>query len=214
MHIQIVLFDGFDLLDVMAPYELFATASRLTKENVIVSIVSVDGSEMVSSGTNQYPLKAEGKLDLSKKGIILVPGAAGSLNEGDPDFIPMKLKNASETELGNLIRKAVADPEMIVTSVCGGSVLLAMTGAIDGRNAVTHHMGMDLLAVTEVNPIHARVVDDGDLITGAGVTSGLDLGIYVVERELGPRIALEVERLFQYEKRGTVWKNEGNKPIL
>jgi transcriptional regulator GlxA family with amidase domain len=53
------------------------------------------------------------------------------------------------------------------------------------------------------------VVDDGDLVTAGGVTSGLDLGLYLLERELGPRIAHAVEELFEYERRGTVWHNMG-----
>ncbi len=59
---------------------------------------------------------------------------------------------------------------------------------------------------------NARIVDDGDLVTGGGVTSGLDVALYLVERELGPRIAHAVEQLFEYERRGTVWKAEGNAP--
>jgi transcriptional regulator GlxA family with amidase domain len=52
-------------------------------------------------------------------------------------------------------------------------------------------------------------VDDGDLITAGGVTSGLDLGLYLLERQLGPQIAHAVEVLFEYERRGTVWRNSG-----
>ncbi len=60
--------------------------------------------------------------------------------------------------------------------------------------------------------IDARVVDDGDLVSGAGVTSGLDLGLYLLERELGPRIAHAVEQLFAHERRGTVWRAAGPVP--
>ena len=70
-------------------------------------------------------------------------------------------------------------------------------------------MGMDVLATTGAIPIHARVVDDGDLVSSGGVTSGLDLGLYLLERELGPRIAHAVEELFAYERRGTTWQNRG-----
>jgi len=72
---------------------------------------------------------------------------------------------------------------------------------------------MDLLEATGAIPIQARIVDDGDLITAGGVTSGLDLGLYLLERELGPRIAHAVERLFDYERRGTVWRDSGLDPI-
>ncbi|MDQ0208586.1 DJ-1/PfpI family protein [Alkalicoccobacillus murimartini] len=214
MNIQIVLFEGVDLLDAIAPYEVFSAASMYTSEDITVEFVGADDKEHVLSGINDYPLTVSHKLDFSKKGIILIPGASGSVNENDPDSVPMKLKRASETGLRKQIIEAINDPEMLVTSVCGGSLIMAMSGVLEGRHVVTHYMGMDLLSATGAIPINARVVDDGDIISGAGVTSGLDLAIYVVERELGPRIAHEVEQFFQYEKRGTVWKNEGVEPIL
>jgi transcriptional regulator GlxA family with amidase domain len=89
--------------------------------------------------------------------------------------------------------------------VCGGSLALAMAGLIEGRNAVTHHLGMDVLEATGVNTVAARVVDDGNLVTAGGVTSGLDLALYLLGRSYGPYVALAVEELFEYERRGTVW---------
>jgi transcriptional regulator GlxA family with amidase domain len=88
-----------------------------------------------------------------------------------------------------------------------------MAGLIEGRHAVTHVLGMDVLEATGVRPVHARVVDDGDLISSGGVTSGLDLGLHLLEREFGPMIAHAVETLFEYERRGTVWKNTGRQPV-
>lgn len=61
--------------------------------------------------------------------------------------------------------------------------------------------------------VDVRVVDDGDLVTGAGVTSGLDLGLYLLERELGPRIAPAVEKLLAHEHRATPWRNHGLTPV-
>jgi transcriptional regulator GlxA family with amidase domain len=107
----------------------------------------------------------------------------------------------------------MADPEVTVGAVCGGSLVLAMAGLLEGRRATTHHLGLDMLDATGVHVVNARVVDDGDLVTGAGVTSGLDLGLYLLEREVGPRIAHAVEELFAYERRGTVWRNHGPAPV-
>ena len=68
-----------------------------------------------------------------------------------------------------LLRKAMENPDVTVATVCGGSLALAMAGLLEGRNAVTHHLGMDLLEATGVNAVNARVVDDGDLVTsGSG----------------------------------------------
>src|SRR3546814_20685296 len=89
-----------------------------------------------------------------------------------------------------------------------------MAGLREGRRAVTHHLAVDALAAGGVIPIQARIVDDGDLITAGGVTSGLDLGLYLLERCLGPRISLEVEALFDYERRGTVWSAKGAETVI
>ncbi|GIO28163.1 DJ-1/PfpI family protein [Ornithinibacillus bavariensis] len=212
MHVQIILFDGFDLLDAIAPYEVFTAAAMYAKEEVTVKLVSAEGERMVTSGVNQLKLRASEKLVTQSGGIILVPGASGSVDANDPDAIPVKLQRATETELSDLLTEAFHNPDILLSTVCGGSLILAMIGLLEGRYAVSHHMGMDLLSTTGANAIHARVVDDGDLITGGGVTSGLDLALYLVERELGPRIAHAVEQLFEYERRGTIWRAEGNAP--
>ncbi|SER56357.1 DJ-1/PfpI family protein [Psychrobacillus sp. OK032] len=212
MHIQIILFDGFDLLDVIAPYEVFTAAAMYASEEVSVKLVSAEGERMVTSGVNQLQLQASDRLDVNKKGIILVPGASGSIHSKGSDSIPVKLQKTTETILSPLLKEAIQNPDMLISTVCGGSLILAMNGLLTGRHAVTHHMGMDLLSATEAIPVNARIVDDGNLITCGGVTSGLDLALYLVEREFGPRIAHAVEQLFEYERRGTVWKAEGNTP--
>ncbi|TWM19791.1 Isonitrile hydratase [Bacillus paralicheniformis] len=209
MHIQIVLFDGFDLLDVTAPYEVLTAAASFSHKEVTVELVSAEGEKMIRSGLNDLKLQANGKPDLSRKGIILIPGAADADGQ---EAIQRKLIGAAETELGDILKEAVKKPDILVSTVCGGSVILAIAGLLDGRHAVTHHMGMDFLRTTNAIPIDARVVDDGDLVTGGGVTSGLDVALYLVERELGPRIAIALEQLFEYERRGTVWKNTGLSP--
>jgi transcriptional regulator GlxA family with amidase domain len=93
-------------------------------------------------------------------------------------------------------------------------MVLAMAGLIKGRPATTHHMGLDLLDATGTIVVDARIVDDGDLVTAATVTSGLDLGLYLLERELGPRVAVAVEKLIAHERRGTVWRRTGIEPTV
>lgn len=157
-------------------------------------------------------IPASGKLDVTCGGIILVPGASGLVNGVGPDSVPAKLKQATETELSNMLKDALNASDTLVSTVCGGSLILAMADLLVGRHAVTHHMGIEVLEATDAIPIHARIVDDGNLVTGGGITSGLDVALYLIERELGPRIAHAVEQLFEYERRGTVWKAEGNTP--
>ena len=213
MYAQIVLFDGFDPLDVIAPYEVLWAGGRAADGALTVELVSAEGSREVVGGSGGLVLRATAQLDPDKADVIIVPGAAGRVNVPDDepaaDSIPVLLARTVETELPLLMKKALDNPKVLVATVCGGSLTLAMAGLLEGRHVVTHHMGMPLLSATGAIPVQARVVDDGDLITAGGVTSGLDLGLYLLERLLGPRIARAVEDLFEYERRGTVWRNTG-----
>ncbi|GLX49258.1 glutamine amidotransferase [Streptomyces hygroscopicus subsp. hygroscopicus] len=226
MHIQIVLFDGFDPLDVVAPYEVLYAGGSASEGAVTVELVTAEGPREVVSGTGGLTLHAAGALDPERADMLLVPGASGRVGEPgevpeeevgagewkQDEFIPVLLGRTLTTELPALLKRAMDDPDITVATVCGGSLVLAMAGLLEGRHATTHHMGLDMLDATGAHAVRARIVDDGDLITGAGVTSGLDLGLYLLEREVGPRVAHAVEELFSHERRGTVWRAQGPAP--
>ncbi|MFF7382109.1 DJ-1/PfpI family protein [Streptomyces griseoluteus] len=226
MHAQIILFDGFDPLDVVAPYEVLYAGGTASDGAVTVELVSAEGPREVISGTGGLSLRATGAVDLERADLLLVPGASGRVGEpgevpdeeagaGEPEreeLSAVRLARALTTGLPALLERALADPRITVAAVCGGSLVPAMAGLLEGRHATTHHLGLDLLDATGAHAVSARVVDDGDLVTGAGVTSGLDLGLYLLEREVGPRIAHAVEELFAHERRGTVWRAEGPAP--
>lgn len=218
MLAQFVLFDGFDPLDVIAPFEVLDAGRLVTDDESTVEFVSAEGARRVPSGIPAIALAATSRLDPDRADLIVVPGAVGKLPDGPndqrPDTIPMIIARSLGTDLPALLREAVERTDTTVATVCGGSLVLAMAGLIKGRCATTHHIAMDTLSATGVNAIAARVVDDGDLISGANVTSGLDLGLYLLERELGPRIANAVEKLFAHERRGTVWRNTGHTPAI
>lgn len=225
MHAQIVLFDGFDPLDAVAPFEVLH-AGGAASGAVSVELVSAEGPRDVVGGTGGLALRATAALDPARADLVVVPGASGRI--GDPgetpdqaagtsepnpdDTIPVLLGRTLTTGLPALLKTAMDDPDVTVATVCGGSLVLAMAGLLEGRHAVTHHMGMDMLDATGARAVRARVVDDGDLVTAAGVTSGLDLALYLLEREVGPRIAHAVEDLFAHERRGTVWRAAGPVP--
>ncbi|MEV0459131.1 DJ-1/PfpI family protein [Catellatospora methionotrophica] len=213
MLAQFVLFDGFDPLDVIAPYEVLAAAGTVTAHTVQVELVTAEGPRTVPSGLGLLTLEATARLDPERSDLVVVPGAAGRLpDDGEPsgDSIPVILGRTLDTELPGLLAQALGRDGVTVATVCGGSMVLAMAGLLEDRAATTHHLGMDLLGATGAVPVAARVVDDGDLVTAAGVTSGLDLGLYLLDREFGPEAALAVERLFAYERRGTVWRRAAN----
>ncbi|RMB82538.1 DJ-1/PfpI family protein [Streptomyces shenzhenensis] len=227
MHAQIVLFDGFDPLDVVAPYEALYAGGTASGGAVSVELVSAEGAREVVSGTGGLTLRATAALDPSRACLIVVPGASGRVGEpgevpdqdaGDgewrqDEFIPVLLGRTLNTELPALLKAAMANPDVTVSTVCGGSLVLAMAGLLEGRHATTHHMGLDMLDATGAHAVRARIVDDGDLVSGASVISGLDLALYLLEREVGPRVAHAVEELFAHERRGTVWREQGPVPV-
>ncbi|MDR6551705.1 transcriptional regulator GlxA family with amidase domain [Paenibacillus qinlingensis] len=214
MHIQVVLFDGFDLMDAIAPYEVFAAAAMYAGGDITVELVSAEGKRSVPSGMKGPAIEAEAALDPTRSGIILVPGGSGKPEGDSDDAVPNILKLAMESNLTPLMKLALENEKITVATVCGGSLVLAMGGLLEDRYAVTNHLGMAALGATGAIPIAARVVEDGHrLVSGGGVTSGLDVALYLVERELGPQIASAVEKLFEYERRGTVWRAQGRVPI-
>lgn len=214
MHVQIVLFDGFDPLDVVAPFEVLAHGGDVVGGDLSVELVSAEGPRDVVGGTRGLVLRATGTLDPEQADVVVVPGASGPVS-GDPDLVatvPVLLSRFGETAAVELISRALADPAVTVACVCGGSLALAMAGLLEGRRAVTHVLGLDVLEATGVTVVRARVVDDGDLVTSGGVTSGLDLALHLLERGYGPQVAHAVETMFEYERRGTVWTDTGRVP--
>ncbi|HEV7649826.1 MAG TPA: DJ-1/PfpI family protein [Actinophytocola sp.] len=218
MLAQVVLFDGFDPLDVIAPYEVLAAGGMITGGLLEVELVSAEGARRVPGGIGSLSLDATCRLEPGRAELVVVPGAAGSLPDGEDDVredsIPVVLARTLDTGLPVLLKEALGRPGLTVATVCGGSMVLAMAGLIEGRPATTHRLGLDLLAATGTIAVDARLVDDGDLVTAASVTSGLDLGLYLLERELGPQVAHAVERLFAHERRGTVWRGTGATPTV
>ena len=216
MHAQFVLFDGFDPLDVIAPFEVLSAGGDAAGADLTVSLVSAEGPRQVVGGTRGLALQATAALDPEQAGVIVVPGASGPI-EGDPDAgvetIPVLLHRVGETDLIPVMRRALANPAVLVATVCGGSLALAMAGLLEGRRATTNALGLDVLEATGVEVVPARVVDDGNLVSAAGVTSGLDLGLHLLERFYGPRVAHAVERLFEYERRGVAWADRGVRPV-
>ncbi|PXX66729.1 DJ-1/PfpI family protein [Nocardia tenerifensis] len=217
MLAQFVLFDGFDPLDVIAPFEVLGAGGTLTGGALAVELVSAAGARDVPSGIPPISLRANGKLDPGRADIVVVPGAMGRMptDEDDhrDDTVLSVLTRALDTELSALLKESVDRPGLTVASVCGGSLLLGFAGLLAGRPATTHPLGMAALGQTGAHVVHARVVDDGDMIHGGAVTSGLDVGLYLLERELGPRVAHAVEQLISHERRGTVWRNTGAAPV-
>ncbi len=198
MNIQIVLFDGFDELDAVAPFEVLQNAAAVGA-GVRVELVTLDGTREITAA-HGLQVHVEGRLGQgSRPDILIVPG--GGWNNHAPQGA------RAEVERGAL-PAAIArlhNEGTIIASVCTGGMLVAAAGLSVDRPATTHSSAVEELRASGAKIVNARVVDDGDLISAGGVTSGLDLALWLVERYFGAALALKIERQIEYERRGTVW---------
>lgn len=179
--VLVVLFDDVQSLDVTGPVEVFAGAEQHTPGTYRIRTASLDGAPVrTSSGLTVVPDRA--LTGAPAPHTLLVPGGQGTRNP-DPRLI------------GWLREHGPGAPRLV--SVCTGAALLAAAGLLDGRRATTHWAYCDRLArdhpAVEVDPdpIYVR---DGHVATSAGVTSGIDLSLALVEEDLGRDAALTVAR--------------------
>jgi transcriptional regulator GlxA family with amidase domain len=177
--VTILAFDGVTMIDVAGPSDVFGHANRLGADYEL-RVVSPDGEPVrTASGTT---LGVDGAADDSPDGTVLVPGAYGMVDF--PFTVP----------LVEAVGRLVAGADRI-TSVCTGSFLLAEIGLLDGRKATTHWRQVDRFArrypAVAVQP-DALYVRDGNIVTSAGVSSGIDLALALVEDDFGPALAAEV----------------------
>ena len=191
MRIDLLTFDGHDELDVFGPHEVLAMA-RATGADLDVRRVTRTGQELITAayGTTYRP---DGQYQPGAD-VLLAPGGGwathadigvwGEVQRGD--WLPLL--------------KAAADAGTIMASVCTGAMLLAHAGVIGRRRAATHHLARADLAATGATVVEARVVDEGDLITGGGVTSGIDVALWLVERFYGPKLAQTVADRLEYPR--------------
>jgi len=202
MEIDILLYDGFDELDGIGPYEVFDYALDYAAADGRagrVRYVTLDERETVTAshgtrvGIDGVLPEPDGE---AAPDLLVVPGGGWSARDEDASAW-------AEAQKGDVPR-ALATHHAAgtrIASVCTGSMLLAEAGVTDGRQAVTHAAAIDELRESGAEVVDARVVDDGDLLTAGGVTSGLDLALYIVEREFGSEIADRVATVIEYERR-------------
>lgn len=199
MRMQIVVYDGFDELDALAPLEVLRRAAELGAD-LTVELVTLAPRDEVTAAFG-LRLRADGALDLdTPPDLVLVPG--GGWAAGGASGVRAEIARG---ELPAAIAQLHARGTAIAT-VCTGAMLAAAAGLTRGRHATTHAAALDALRQNGADVPAARVVDDGDLISAGGITSGLDLALWLVERFFGARLACAIEQRMEYERRGSVWR--------
>jgi putative intracellular protease/amidase len=192
MNIEILLFDGVDELDVIGPFSALANAG------IDVALVAETGARQVR--TDHGTALSASRAAAPTPEVLIVPGG-GWLDRADAGA----WAEARRGVLPRLIADRAATGT-VVAAVCTGAMLVAEAGLLIGRPAVTNHRALADLAAAGADVIaDARVVDDGDVITSGGVTAGIDLGLWLLQRYLGPAAATKRRAELEYPGLGRVW---------
>lgn len=188
-RIGVVIFDGAEELDWAGPWEVLATWGRLWPDDDIECFTVALAGATVSCANGLRVLADYTMLSVPRIDVVVFPGGHGVKKLlGDPN-----------------IRSWISEQALsgaLMTSVCTGSLVFADAGILKGRPATTHHGAFDLLA--SIDPGVSlrrgeRYVDDGDIITAAGVSAGIEMALHLVKRLHSQERAAEVRRLIEFD---------------
>jgi transcriptional regulator GlxA family with amidase domain len=184
-NVAFVLFDGAEELDWVGPWEVFTMLAQAEEGSVRCFTVSEAGDTVTcAKGLRILPDYAFATCPAPS--IVVVPGGFGTIREsGNPAML-------------DFVRGAAAAAEL-TTSVCTGAFVLARAGLLTGKRATTHFGSMHhLRAIEGIEAVEERWVDEGTVITAAGVSAGIDMALHVVGRLWSPATAARVQKWMQY----------------
>jgi transcriptional regulator GlxA family with amidase domain len=181
MKTSILIFNGITALDAIGPYEVLRSVPGWEVEFVAAST----GEVRTDSG--HLGISADRALDeVTETDIVLVPGGAGNR--------PLL---EDEEVLGWL--REIDRQTKWTTSVCTGSLVLGAAGLLDGKRATGHWLYLEPLRAYGADPVGGRFVEDGKIVTAAGVSAGIDMALHLVGQEVGPEVAQAVQLAIEYD---------------
>ncbi len=182
MQVAIPIYEGFTALDAIGPYDVLQNVPGTE----VVFCASEVGVHRTENG--RLGVLADATLaDVPEPDVVVVPGGLGNRRWLDgPNAYTDWLASVHETTTWT-------------TSVCTGSLMLAAAGLLDGVDAATHWAARETLAELGANPVAERVVERGRIVTAAGVSSGIDMALRLVERMHGEIAAQAVQLAIEYD---------------
>ncbi|MBS1880896.1 MAG: DJ-1/PfpI family protein [Actinobacteria bacterium] len=183
MKTVILIFDGLTALDAVGPYEVFRSVPGWE-----VEFVAPERGEVRTDAGSLGLIADRPYAEVAAADLVLVPGGHGnrSLLEDEP-----LLEWLREIDRGSTW----------TTSVCTGSLVLGAAGLLRGRRATGHWLYLEPLRAYGAEPVVGRFVEDGKLLTAAGVSAGIDMALHLVGREVGPEVAEAVQLGIEYDPR-------------
>ncbi|ABR47672.1 ThiJ/PfpI domain protein [Alkaliphilus metalliredigens QYMF] len=188
INVGIFIFDQMETLDFAGPFEVFSVTGQRSGDGIfqVFTIAAQSGPVLAVNGLSINPHYV--MEDCPEIEILIIPGGVGAREVLNQKPLLDWVKNTSvEAEL--------------VLSVCTGALILAQCGLLKGLKATTHHQCLELLK--ELEPTLTvtgteRFVDNGKILTAAGISAGIDMSLYVVERLLGREQAEETAHYMEY----------------
>jgi putative intracellular protease/amidase len=181
MKVAILIFDRLTALDAVGPYEVL---SRLPGADLRF-VAKEPGAKRTD--TDALALTADlGLAELPDPEIVLVPGGEGNRALLSDDDVLDWLRSAHEASDWT-------------TSVCTGSLVLGAAGLLEGKRATSHWVYRDGLREYGAEPVDARVVEDGKVVTAAGVSSGIDMALTLAARVAGDDVAKAIQLGIEYD---------------
>ncbi|HVB07101.1 MAG TPA: DJ-1/PfpI family protein [Acidimicrobiales bacterium] len=189
MRAGLVVFDGVEELDAIAPYEVLRLGAKAGGD-VSCRLLHPRGGARVRA-SHGLEFATDGPLEEGLD-VVVVPGG-GWVGRGATGAW-------AEAERGDWLEWLAAAQHggALVASVCTGALLVARAGLAAGRRMATHHLARADLAALGAVVVEERVVDDGDLVSCGGVTSGIDLALWLLERECSAALATAVADEIEY----------------
>lgn len=191
MQVDIAVFPGFDELDALGPLRVLRGAAG-RGGNIDAWLVTSAPQEEVN-GAHQIRVHPDGLWRDHADALVMVGGGwVARSSEGAREEVRKKAWVPAITD--------AAGRGALLGGVCTGSMILASAGVIGTRRATTHHGALEELAATGATVVTERIVDDGELVTAGGVTSGIDLGLWLIERFCGTSLADAVASDIEYDR--------------
>ncbi len=183
--VGIVVFDDAEDLDFIGPWEVFHVANRLFPGSFPTKLLST-GQDRIRT---RYGLSVELSgcaYDADQCQLLVLPGGAG------------RTAAMKDSRLLDFLKRS-HDQGVILASVCTGAFILAEAGLLRGKTATTHWSALDeLSAYPDLRVVQRRFVDEGDIVTSAGISAGIDMALHIVSRFRGAQAAREVARRMEY----------------
>lgn len=187
-NVAVLIFDDVEVLDFCGPFEVFSVAARSN---------GAEAFQVYTVAEELRPIVARGGLsvnphytltDCPTPDIVVVPGGYGARREQHNQTVLDWIRNCSQRS-------------ELMLSVCTGALLLGRAGVLDGLRATTHHAAFDLLRDAAPQTMIAegeRFIDNGTIVTSAGISAGIDASLHVVARLLGEEHARTTARQMEY----------------